>query len=81
MFSTFLCKMQGYFLFHDELPLEHNQNSGGPSFWELPSEEEYSLHKKEEFALWQLRIWLFPKIRATFLGLPIIWIIVFGGLY
>ena len=32
MFSTFLCKMQGYFLFHDELPLRHNRNSGGPSF-------------------------------------------------
>ena len=29
----------------------------------------------------QSRIWKFPKIRGTFLGVPIIKTILFGGLY
>ena len=45
---------------------------------------EYSLESRIIFSCWALRligIWGFPKIRVTFLGVPIIRIIVFSGLY
>ena len=37
--------------------------------------------RQRGFRLFGFRIWGFPKIRGTILGVPMIRIIVYGGLY